>query len=143
VSRPEYCLTVSREHVERVLFGVDAFNRRDFDAAIAGFHPDIEWDAGSDISPEAPVYRGREGVLEFWRTWVDTMDGFTLHAEETLDLGEGRVLVMTRATGRGGDSGVPVEATFAQVWELREGAVVRTRMYRTRSDALEALGLAE
>ena len=134
---------MARDDVERVLFGVAAFNRRDLDAATAGFDPDIEWHAGGDLSPEAGVYHGREGVLEFWRAWIDTIDDFTLHVEETLDLGEGRVLVMTRVTGRGSDSGVPVEATFGQIWELREGMAVRTRMYRTRSDALEAVGLAD
>ncbi len=132
---------MSRDDVEQVVEGIEAFNRRDFDAATAGFHPDIEWIAGSDLVPDAAVYHGPDGVLEFWGTWLDAMDEFKLDVEETLDVGDGRVLLVTRATGRGSDSGVPVEARIAQLWELRDGLSVRARMYPSREAALEAEGI--
>ena len=132
---------MSRDDVERVLAGLDAFNRRDFDAATAGFHPDIEWIAGADLVPDAAVYRGPDGVMEFWRTWLDAMDDFRLEVEETIDAGDGRVLLVTRATGRGKDSGVPVEGRLAQLWELRDGRSVRAEMYPSREAALEAEGI--
>ena len=123
------------------MFGVEAFNRRDFEVATAGFHPDIEWIAGTDLVPDAGVYRGPEGVLEFWGTWLDAMEDFKLEVEEALDAGEGRVLLVTRATGHGNDSGVPVEGSFAQMWELRDGLAVRAQMYASREAALEAEGI--
>ena len=132
---------MSREDVQQVVGGIEAFNRRDFEAATAGFHPDIQWIAGADLVPDAEVYRGREGVMEFWRTWLDAMDDFKLDVEDTLDVGDGRVLIVTRATGRGKDSGVPVEGRIAQLWELRDGLSVRARMYPSRQAALEAEGI--
>ena len=132
---------MAREDVERILLGLDAFNRRDFETATAGFHPDIEWIAGTDLVPDAAVYRGRDGVLEFWRTWLDAMDDFQLEVQEAIDAGDGRVFLLTRATGRGKDSGVPVEATFPHVYEIRDGKLARVRMFASREAALEALGL--
>jgi ketosteroid isomerase-like protein len=134
---------VSQDDVDRVCRGIEAFNRRDFEAAMAEFHPDIEWEAGRDLVPDAGVYRGHEGVLAFWRTWLDAIEDFRLQVEESLDAGEGRVFVMTRAEGRGRDSGVPVEASFPQVFELRDGQVVRVRLFATRATALEAVGVAD
>ena len=133
---------MSREDVEQVIAGVDAFNRRDFATATAGFHPDVEWEAVTDLLPDAAVYRGPQGVLEFWRTVLETMNDFTLHVEEAIDAGEGRVFLMTRASGRGKDSGVPVEATFPHVYELRDRQVVRVRLFASRAAALGAVGLS-
>ena len=127
--------------MKQVHAGLQAFNRRDLEAATARFHPEIEWIAGADLVPDAAVYHGREGVMEFWRTWFETMENFRLEVEETLDLGDGRVLLVTRASGSGKDSGVPVEARFAQVWEIRDGLAVRAQMYASREAALEAEGL--
>jgi hypothetical protein len=40
-------------------------------------------------------------------------------------------------------SGVAVEAGSVTVWTLRDGRVIHIKHYKTRTDALEAVGLAE
>jgi ketosteroid isomerase-like protein len=50
---------------------------------------------------------------------------------------------MGRMTGKGKGSGVEVEASFAGVWTVREGRVVRWDLYSNQDEALEAAGLSE
>jgi ketosteroid isomerase-like protein len=53
------------------------------------------------------------------------------------------VLVLSRQTATGKQSGVPIEHEFGDVFTLRDGKVVRFESYWNRADALEAAGLSE
>jgi len=44
---------------------------------------------------------------------------------------------------RGRGSGVEVEATGAQVWTIRDGKFQRAKLYQSKAEALEAVGLSE
>ncbi len=49
------------------------------------------------------------------------------------DRGFNRRDLATRARGTGKDSGLPVEATFWQVFEFRDEKLIRTRMFGSRA----------
>jgi hypothetical protein len=51
------------------------------------------------------------------------------------------VLVKVSAIGRG--SGVPVEILNAHEWTIHDGLLVRFKVYRDQTEALEAAGLSE
>jgi hypothetical protein len=53
------------------------------------------------------------------------------------------VVVPVRVRVKGRQSGVELEAEETYVYELRGNKVVRVREYRTKREALEALGLSE
>jgi ketosteroid isomerase-like protein len=72
----------------------------------------------------------------------EAWDEFRLEAEEYFAAGEG-VVAFVRAVGRGRGSGVEVDFRSAWLMTLRDGRVVRARLYRDRTKALEAAGLAE
>jgi uncharacterized protein len=91
---------MSQENVERVREGYAAFNRGNIEAAVQGFHPDIEWLAW-DALPDGATLRGRDAVRELFETWRLLFDDFTVEAEEFIDAGD-QVIVVTRARGRGG-----------------------------------------
>jgi ketosteroid isomerase-like protein len=74
---------------------------------------------------------GWENVHEPW-----------LQADEFLDCGE-RVLVTWRGGGTSRVGRVPVEWHEAHVYEVADGKVCRVREFRTRAEALEAVGLSE
>jgi ketosteroid isomerase-like protein len=122
--------------------GMEAYSRGDFARALAGFHPDIEWSAETDLVPDAAVYRGHDGVLRFWRMWAEVMEGISLHIEECRALDDDQVLAVTRASGTGAGSGVTVASNrFAQLAEYRDGQVVRVRLFGEVDHALQAAGL--
>ena len=128
-------------NTERVRQGIEAFNRRDFDAALSGFDPAIEWEATADLGPDPTMYRGHAGVVEFWDTWLGTMDDFVLEVLECIEAPADRVFITARACGKGKGSGAPVEGELHQVFELKAGIVVRVTLFGSRSAALEAAGL--
>ena len=133
---------MSRENVELVRQTTDAYNRRDFEAAIKWMDPAIEWDMTRVQVPDPGVYRGLDGVRDFHNSWDESWDWLELEPEEFVDAGD-RVVSVMRQAGEGKLSGAEVEQHFAQVWTLRDAKIVRMEMYPSRKAALEAVGLRE
>jgi ketosteroid isomerase-like protein len=130
---------MSREDVEMIRGGLEAFSRGDLEEAVAGFHEDLTWEVGEEIVPDAGLYRGHAGVQEFWSEWRETFEGFRLVIEELTEPREGRVLAVTRAEGTGSGSGVPVTSgRFYQLFDVRDGTVRRVRLFATKAAALAA-----
>ena len=51
---------VSDQNIELIQSGIDAFNRRDFDAALARLREDVTWEPFlSRTEADSPVVRGR------------------------------------------------------------------------------------
>jgi ketosteroid isomerase-like protein len=133
---------MSKENMEAVLRGYEAFNRGDLEAASAGFDPEIEW-VPLDHLPEAAPVRGPEGVRRWWTMWREHMDDFRIEIEEVIDVGDS-VIVMTVMHGTGRESGAAVPTPlFAHVWTRRAGRSVRMEMFPSKAAALEAVGLSE
>ena len=89
------------------------------------------------------VWRGREGWVEFIRAWTEEFDDWSLQIERLIDAGDGRVVSLMHQSGTGKRSGVPVVVHFGQIHELKDGRVVRLRVYTSHAEALEAAGLSE
>jgi ketosteroid isomerase-like protein len=132
----------AREHERSFREGMEAYSRGDYDAALEGFDPEIEWTADVDLVPDAEVYRGHAGVRRFWTTWAEVIEGMQLDIEECNAVDDHTVLAVTRASGRGAGSGAAVASgRFAQVAEFSEGLVVRVRLFGDVRRARAAAGL--
>ena len=133
---------MSQANVEIVKRGIDAYNRRDFDAYIALATSDFEMFPALDRTVEAHSYRGHEGIEthigDIGETWAE----LRLLPEEWRDLGD-RVLMLGRAQGRGRGSSVPVDAQVGFVVDFRDGKMSRVRSFLDRDEALRAAGLSE
>jgi ketosteroid isomerase-like protein len=103
---------------------------------------DYEWIVPTPLEGRS-VWRGREGFVEFIRTWTEQFEGWSIRLERVIDAGEDRVVALTRQSATGRESGVPVELNLGQVWELEEGRMIRARNYFSHAEALEAAGLRE
>jgi ketosteroid isomerase-like protein len=123
---------------------MEAYSHGDYDAAVVGFDPAIEWSVHASLVPDATTYHGHEGVKRFWETSAEAISGMALEIEECRCIGEDRVFAITRARGIGAGSGAPVASRrFAQIVDFRGGRVVRVRLYGGVASALEAAGLRE
>jgi ketosteroid isomerase-like protein len=123
---------------------MEAYSRGDYEAAVVGFDPAIEWSVHATLVPDATTYHGHEGVKRFWETWEEAIRGMALEIDECRCVGQNRVLAITRAHGSGAGSGAPVASRrFAQIVDFRDGRVVRVRLYGNVAHALEAVGLRE
>ncbi len=129
---------MSQENVEIVQRGYSERGPLTDTAALA---PDAEFDFTA-IYPDQPVLRGIEAMRSFRDAgpWGHSIDFLP---ERYFDVDEERVLVFVRVTSTGQTSGVPVDSRVAQEFTVRNGLIVRVKVYRDRSEALEAVGLTE
>jgi ketosteroid isomerase-like protein len=133
---------MSQENIEIVRRTTEAYNRGDFDEAIAWMDPAIEWDMTRVDVPDPEVYRGFEGLMTFDSLWNESWEWLELEPKDFIEAGE-RVVSLVRQIGRGKLSGAQVEQRFAQLWTLRDGKIVRMEMHPDKESALEAAGLSE
>jgi ketosteroid isomerase-like protein len=133
---------MSQENLDLIRTGYAAFNRRDFAAAGATFHPQVEWYPYLG-AVEGDVYRGREAILRMWSSLEEGFGG-TLRVEirELIDCGD-EVVAVVEASATGSGSGLEVHQTWAQLARVQDGLVVRVEPYPDREAALEAAGLSE
>ena len=132
---------MSQETVEVVRRAIDAFNQRDVDEMVrdCGFR-----DRGRLVAvprTHAGIYRGQEAVLGLWETYFEMFDRVTISPDEFIECGE-HVVVPNRTHLRGRDH-VKVEARSALVVTVRNGRIVKWRLYQERAEALQAVGLSE
>jgi ketosteroid isomerase-like protein len=131
---------MSQENVEIVREVYEASARRDRDAVLSLYDPDVEWDVSQH--PMGKVFeqgtrRGHEGLVGWFRDWYEVFEDFEHSLDELIDLGELVVSVGTDR-GRGRSSGVEVARTICGVWTVRDGKVVRVVWFPSREDALAA-----
>ena len=127
------------DYIRRVRTGIEAFARGDLDAALAGFADEVVWEVCSDLAPDAAIYRGLEGIREFWTAWRQAFEDFQLEIVECEALDDRRVLVATTAHGVGAGSGIAMGSQpFFQLFELDGDVVVRVRLAASRETLLAA-----
>ena len=71
------------------------------------------------------------------------MGDFSFEVEDLVAADDGRVVMLVHVTGRGHQSGVPLDFRETLIWTLRGGSVVYVKEYYDRTAALEAAGLSE
>jgi ketosteroid isomerase-like protein len=132
---------VSQQNVEMLHEAVDAYSRRDVEAFLKNAHPDVEWYPFTAQAEGGEAYHGHEGVRRWWSNLVANVDEFEASVSECRDLGD-TVIGFGRLRGQF-KSGVTIEVEIALVARYRNGLLVWGRVYRTRAEALEAVGLRE
>jgi ketosteroid isomerase-like protein len=128
---------MSQENLEIAQQLLNACARGDLDAALAHADPKIVWNPTQEGQVE-----GITAVRATMERWEDSFEDLEVTYEETIDAGD-RVVVETRVSGRGRESGVEVDSRTYMVWTLRGKRVLRMDEFPERADALEAAGLSE
>ena len=130
--------TVSAESVQIVRQLYEAQARGDAETSLSFFDPRVEFSQPAD-EPGGGTYHGIDGVVEAFGNWVAPWDEYRVEVEGLTDHGED-VLVKTRHHMRGKSSGAQVDKVIFQLWTLRNGKIVRVKMYYDEAEALAAVG---
>jgi uncharacterized protein len=140
-----------REH-EEVLRGIyDAFNRRDLDGLLSGFHPEIEVDETEDLAYAAALlrvlgprfvvlsggYRGHEEVKRLFESVWEIAEWFTARPKDFIQIGDA-VIVVLRLHARARETGLEGEADTAHLWTMEDGKGRRLRVYADAGKAHKA-----
>ena len=127
---------MSQENVNKTEAFIAAYNRRDFEAAMQDFDPQIEWVLPEIQQSDSCV--GLEEVKRFWDGLDETFEELRLDPQESVDRGD-RVAVKLRFYGRGKGSGVELDTEmYHQVTTFRDGRMVRIEYFADWDQALES-----
>jgi molybdopterin-guanine dinucleotide biosynthesis protein A/ketosteroid isomerase-like protein len=137
----ELAETMLDEDIESLRRGFESFSRGDLDEMLAFSAPDVVVHDAPEL-PGGGVHRGREAVRRGLEDFRATFDDLEVEPEEFMRVDD-RILVVFRAVGRGGESGIPLDIQLANVFTMKDGVVVEWHSYTSRAQAMEALGLED
>jgi uncharacterized protein len=132
---------MSRQNEQVARRAYDAFSRGDFEALAALLHPEVEFESLL-LEMEAGSYRGLEGAREYFESVREVFPDWSVEITRLDDFGD-RVVIESRSVATGKGSGVRTEQRFWQVAALRDGRIIWWKFFRSRDEALEAVGLDE
>ncbi len=133
---------MSRENVEVVRRSMEAFRGGDWENAMTAFHPDVVWEETPSLGPDAATYRGINAVRDALQSWTSRWEDYSYSVSRYAEAGDD-VVVLIKERGRGRASEATVQRETGEVHTFRDGKVVRTRLFGSWREALQAAGLSE
>lgn len=113
-------------NTELIATGYRAFAAQDIPTVLAMLDPDIEWYIPDEL-PDGGLYRGPDGVLQFFGKLQETYTEFRVEPDRFSAVEPDRVLVEGHHRGAVGDSAFDVE--FIHLWTVRDGMATAYREY--------------
>jgi ketosteroid isomerase-like protein len=135
---------MSEENVEIVRAAIEATMRRpkpDWETMNALFHPDHEF-LPRDVGLVGGGVRGAQGYREWLTSISETLEWEVTLAGVT-EIDHERVLAVLPTKFRGRQSGAETEQRIAAVVTVQGEKVVRTELFQSPEEALEAAGLSQ
>ena len=126
---------MAQSNVELVRFAFATWNADDFERARTIMHPEIRWHSSGAFPGLEPLYVGPDRVYEWWRALKEPWETFVIHVERQVEQGD-KVISLVRFEAVGRESGVAVDLEFGNVFEFRDGLVVRFSSYASWDETL-------
>ena len=135
-------LSGENDNVERYREALDAWNRRDLVWILEQAAPDLEFHTAQLFPGIEPLYRGREGMVEFWTSFIEEPWAlFRLDVDSLEPAGENRVLALITFHGVSRESGEEVTHHYAHLATFRGEEVARIDAFTDWDEARRAAGL--
>jgi ketosteroid isomerase-like protein len=142
---------VTQQNVETLRQIYEAFNDRDIESLMEGFHPEIEIEETQDLAYAAALlrvlgprfvilsggYRGQDEVRKLWETVWEISEWFIVEPEDFIPT-DGHVVVPLVLNARAKGTGLEGEAPTAHLWTMRDGKGFRLRVFADKQQALAA-----
>jgi ketosteroid isomerase-like protein len=137
---------MSQENVDRIRrFHEGTYAHAEWPATresfLAYLHPDLVYHPRTD-EPDPSPRVGRDAYERLIYGFVEALSEITFDISDLIDAGD-LVIASTVLHGRGSASGAQVNEPYVFVYKLRDGLIVEGWEYRTKQEALEAVGLPE
>jgi ketosteroid isomerase-like protein len=115
----------------------EAFKAGDAEALIAVSDPEIQF--GTSAAAPGGTFRGHPGIRRYLKEIeIAFGDRWDAVIERIAEVGSDRILVVARVFGQG-KGGESLSLHLAHVWELRDGKLLRGRVYLDPQEALDAV----
>ena len=117
---------------------LDVLNSEGTEAALAWFAEDFHGVVPPELSAEPDSYDGHDGVRHYFDSFDEIVADLRFDAEELVDVGPGAVAARGLITGRGRESGIPIEMRVPMLMRVRDGKVIGIAAYPDWDQAVEA-----
>jgi ketosteroid isomerase-like protein len=135
--------TMSEENVEATKLAVAALNRGDFEGLEELYAADAVLQDLQNAPDQPVTVEGVQAIRQTLKLWAAAFDELRVDIGEYID-GPNAVICAAHWQGQGKASGISVDVHQFDLYEFRDGRVVRAVLgLRTRNEALEAAGLSE
>ena len=145
---------MTQQSVETLRRTYEAFNDRDIDALMEGFHPEIVIEETQDLAYAAALlrvlgprfvilsggYRGKDEVKKLWQTVWEISEWFIVDPEDFIEEGD-QVIVPLELNARAKGTGLEGEAPTAHLWTMRDSKGIRLQVFADKQQALAAARL--
>lgn len=129
----------STELVDRYREALDAWNRRDLVWILEQASPELEFHTAQLFPGIEPVYHGREGMVEFWTSFIEEPWALLrFDIEEIQPAGENRVLALLTFHGTERGSGEEVSLPYAHLATYSGDEVARIDAFADWDEARAA-----
>jgi ketosteroid isomerase-like protein len=135
---------MASENVERYRDALEAWNRRDLVWILEQAAPDLEFNTAQIFPGIESVYRGREGMVDFWTTFIEEPWAlFRLEVESLDEASDDRVLALITFHGTERESGEEITTRYAHLATFRGDEVSRIDAFADWDEARRAAGLSD
>jgi ketosteroid isomerase-like protein len=118
----------------------EAFSKRDIEMMETLTDPEVLFEPAPTFARPHRSYLGHAGMRQYFDDVAGTWERLEVNIQEYRPAGD-YVLAFGRIYAAGGGSVADDPASF--VWRLENGKVVWGRVFRRRSEALDAVGLTD
>jgi ketosteroid isomerase-like protein len=134
---------VSQENVEVVRRSLAAFSSEGIDGAARSWDAQIDWRAIEGAADDIGIINGLNAMRRWLGEWFEMFEDVRNEPEELIDAPGDHVVAVQRVSCKSRRTGLRVESRYAVAYTVRDGKINRGREYRTRGEALKAVGLEE
>jgi ketosteroid isomerase-like protein len=134
---------MSEENIETAKLANAALNRGDFEGVAEFFAADAVLQDLQNAPDQPVTVEGVQAIRQTLSLWAAAFDELRADIEEYLDA-QDAVICAAHWQGEGKTSGISIDVHQFDLYEFREGMVVRAILgFRSKNEALEAAGLSE
>ena len=113
-----------------------AFAERDLDAMLPTMDEDVEFlPVTANLTTGGVPYRGHDGIARYLEDVEEVWPQLRIYPEDISERGD-CIVVIGRVRARGG--GMIIDQPTGWVFNMRDGRILRGRVYGTPGEALEA-----
>ncbi|MDQ6800059.1 MAG: nuclear transport factor 2 family protein [Acidobacteriota bacterium] len=132
----------SSSNAQQIRSLYDAFGRGDIPTVLGALDPNVEWiEPENTIFGDRNTFRGPKAVAEgvFMRIPQD-WNNFRLTIDRLIDGGD-TVAVQGRYNATSKSTGLPLNAQYVHVWDIRDGKIVRLQVYTDTAQFIRVSGM--
>ena len=117
---------------------LDTLNEKGVEAALEFVAEDFHGVVPPELSAEPDSYDGHDGLRHYFDSFQEIVDDLCFDAEELVEVAPNLVAARGLITGRGRESGIPIEMRVPGLYRIRDGKLIGIEAYPSWDEAVAA-----